>query len=409
MNDQLTLTEEFKQALPVFERLTEAGYEAYFVGGSVRDALLGLPVNDVDIATSARPEEVKALFEKTVDIGIEHGTVLVMEGDNHYEITTYRTESTYKDFRRPDSVSFVRSLKEDLKRRDFTINAIAIDKEGNITDLFNGIEDLDKKIIRAVGDPNERFHEDALRMMRAVRFAAQLGFEIDDNTLKAMKEQVPLLEKIAVERINIEWIKLLTSKARKRGLEAVIETKLYEYCPELANKKMALVYLANGEKRIDSERIAWSLLLYYIRYMQPNAYQENIASFLRQWKTSNQMIEDVKTIVLGMEERLKTKTLDPYLIFNYGLDLSLDVEEALSHVNKEMSNPEKVVTIYTELPIHSRDDLDLSGHDLMTHFAKKPGPWLGEAITLAEEKVIRKEWPNDKETLLKYLEAIFNQ
>lgn len=409
MNDQLTLTEEFKQALPVFERLTETGYEAYFVGGSVRDALLGLPVNDVDIATSARPEEVKALFEKTVDIGIEHGTVLVMEGDNHYEITTYRTESTYKDFRRPDSVSFVRSLKEDLKRRDFTINAIAIDKEGNITDLFNGIEDLDKKIIRAVGDPNERFHEDALRMMRAVRFAAQLGFEIDDNTLKAMKEQVPLLEKIAVERINIEWIKLLTSKARKRGLEAVIETKLYEYCPELANKKMALVYLANGKKRIDSERIAWALLLYYIRYMQPNAYQENIASFLRQWKTSNQMIEDVKTIVLGMEERLKTKTLDPYLIFNYGLDLSLDVEEALSHVNKEMSNPEEVATIYTELPIHSRDDLDLSGHDLMTHFAKKPGPWLGEAITLAEEKVIRKEWPNVKETLLKYLEAIFNQ
>ncbi|HLQ75203.1 MAG TPA: CCA tRNA nucleotidyltransferase, partial [Alloiococcus sp.] len=394
MNDQLTLTEEFKQALPVFERLTETGYEAYFVGGSVRDALLGLPVNDVDIATSARPEEVKALFEKTVDIGIEHGTVLVMEGDNHYEITTYRTESTYKDFRRPDSVSFVRSLKEDLKRRDFTINAIAIDKEGNITDLFNGIEDLNKKIIRAVGDPNERFHEDALRMMRAVRFAAQLGFEIDDNTLEATKEQVPLLEKIAVERINIEWIKLLTSKARKRGLEAVIETKLYEYCPELANKKMALVYLANGEKRIDSERIAWSLLLYYIRYMQPRAYQENIASFLRQWKTSNQMIEDVKTIVLGMEERLKTKTLDPYLIFNYGLDLSLDVEEALSHVNKELSNPEKVVTIYTELPIHSRDDLDLSGHDLMTHFAKKPGPWLGEAITLAEEKVIRKEWPN---------------
>lgn len=403
MNDQLILTDEFKQALPVFERLTEAGYEAYFVGGSVRDALLNLPVNDVDIATSARPEEVKALFDRTVDIGIDHGTVMVMQGDDQYEITTYRTESTYKDFRRPDSVSFVRSLEEDLKRRDFTMNAIAIDKEGKITDLFNGIGDLDKQIIRAVGDPNERFNEDALRMMRAVRFAAQLDFDIDEDTLRAIKNHISLLDKIAVERINIEWIKLLTSKARGHGLGAVIESKLYEYCPELKNKKMALVYLANGKKRIANERLAWSLLLYYIRHIQPKGHKENIGSFLKQWKTSNQMIENVKIIVHGMEERLDSKSINPYQIFKNGLNLSLDIEEALSHINDELSQPDKVKSIYTKLPIKSRDELQLTGHDLMTYFDKKPGPWLGEAINLAEEMVVLDEWPNNKDILVKQL------
>ncbi|MGO3474712.1 MAG: CCA tRNA nucleotidyltransferase, partial [Lacticaseibacillus paracasei] len=154
---RLDLTQpDFKAAIPILKKIEAAGYEAYFVGGSVRDAMLGKDVNDVDIATSAFPNEIQALFKKTIDVGIEHGTVMVLWEKETYEITTFRTESTYQDFRRPDSVTFVRSLAEDLKRRDFTINALAMDKDGCITDLFDGIDDLNHQVIRAVGVPDER-------------------------------------------------------------------------------------------------------------------------------------------------------------------------------------------------------------------------------------------------------------
>lgn len=209
MNRKMTLDGEFKKALPVLNKLIDAGYEAYFVGGSVRDRILDLDVNDVDIATSAQPLEIKKIFKRTVDVGIEHGTIMVLVGDESYEITTFRTESTYRDFRRPDSVTFVRSLEEDLKRRDFTMNAIALDNKGNIMDPFHGMADIDKGIIRAVGNPHERFKEDALRMMRAVRFSAQLDFQIESETMVSIRENAPLLEKIAVERIQIEFEKLL--------------------------------------------------------------------------------------------------------------------------------------------------------------------------------------------------------
>ncbi len=216
MKKTLKINGEFEKALPILKKIERAGFEAYFVGGSVRDRLLDLPVNDVDIATSAHPHEIKEIFKRTVDVGIEHGTILVLTEDSEYEITTFRTESTYKDFRRPDSVTFVRSLTEDLKRRDFTVNAIAMDKEGQLTDPHKGLEDLEKGIIRAVGNPHERFNEDALRMMRAVRFAGQLNFEIEEETLKSIKDNAPLLEKIAIERIQIEFQKLLTGNGVKK-------------------------------------------------------------------------------------------------------------------------------------------------------------------------------------------------
>ena len=152
------LPDVFQQAMPVLKKLEDAGFEAYFVGGSVRDILLHRHIHDVDIASSAYPEEVKNLFEKSIDTGIQHGTVTVLFDGNSYEITTFRTESGYQDYRRPDHVTFVQNLDEDLKRRDFTINALAMDTQGNIIDLFNGLDDLDKKIIRAVGDPEKRFH-----------------------------------------------------------------------------------------------------------------------------------------------------------------------------------------------------------------------------------------------------------
>ena len=159
----------FEPARPVLQKIEDAGFEAYFVGGCVRDTILGDSIHDIDIATSAYPSEIKAIFNRTVDTGIEHGTVMILDHGTGYETTTFRTESGYQDYRRPDKVTFVRSLSEDLKRRDFTINALALKENGEVIDLFNGLDDLKHHLIKAVGDPNERFHEDALRMMRAVR------------------------------------------------------------------------------------------------------------------------------------------------------------------------------------------------------------------------------------------------
>ena len=215
---------EFMKAQPVIEALEQGGFEAYFVGGSVRDILLNQVIHDVDIATSAYPEEVKGLFQRTIDVGIDHGTVLVLYEEDQYEITTFRTESTYQDYRRPDSVTFVRSLAEDLKRRDFTINALAMNQQGEVIDLFDGMTDLANRLIRAVGLADERFNEDALRMMRGLRFASQLDFEIEKSTLAAITKHHALLGKISVERIQVEFVKMMLGKKRNRGLQAFIDT-----------------------------------------------------------------------------------------------------------------------------------------------------------------------------------------
>ena len=219
------LPDVFQQAMPVLKKLEDTGFEAYFVGGSVRDILLHRHIHDVDIASSAYPEEVKNLFEKSIDTGIQHGTVTVLFDGNSYEITTFRTESGYQDYRRPDHVTFVQNLDEDLKRRDFTINALAMDTQGNIIDLFNGLDDLDKKIIRAVGDPEKRFHEDALRMMRAVRFMSQLNFNLEENTNQAVADHHQLLKKISVERIREEFVKLELGKNARQAFKIFWETK----------------------------------------------------------------------------------------------------------------------------------------------------------------------------------------
>lgn len=198
--------------------LNEAGYEAYAVGGCVRDALLGRVPYDWDITTSASPLEVKELFRRTVDTGLQHGTVTVLLGNDSYEVTTYRVDGTYLDGRHPTEVTFTKSLAEDLKRRDFTINAMAYHPEEGIVDLFDGLGDLDRRIIRAVGDPRERFQEDSLRIMRAVRFSAQLDFEIDPATFGAIREFAPRLELISRERIQVELHKLLKSDHPERFL-----------------------------------------------------------------------------------------------------------------------------------------------------------------------------------------------
>ncbi len=195
----------------IIDTLMRAGYEAYAVGGCIRDSLLGREPKDWDITTSASPAEVKALFPKTVDTGIAHGTVTVLLNREGFEVTTYRVDGTYEDSRHPKEVTFTPDLNEDLKRRDFTINAMAYNDTHGLIDAFDGAGDLDRKIVRCVGDPKERFSEDALRMMRAVRFGAQLGFTVEEQTRSAICALAPTLKKISAERIQSELVSLLMS------------------------------------------------------------------------------------------------------------------------------------------------------------------------------------------------------
>ena len=200
-----------EKANQVISVLTEAGFEAYVVGGCVRDAILGRTASDWDITTNARPEQVKALFPRTVDTGLQHGTVTVLQGKEGFEVTTYRIDGEYLDGRHPEQVTFTPSLLEDLKRRDFTINAMAYNDKEGLVDAFDGLGDLERGQIRCVGNPGERFTEDALRILRAVRFSAQLGFGIEEKTRAALSEFAPRLSKVSAERIQTELVKLLVS------------------------------------------------------------------------------------------------------------------------------------------------------------------------------------------------------
>lgn len=200
-----------KHANYIIKTLQHHGYEAYIVGGCVRDAVLGRTPNDWDITTSAKPLQIKSIFNKTIDTGLKHGTVTVLMEKDPFEVTTYRIDGTYEDHRRPNDVTFTTNLREDLMRRDFTINAMAYNEKDGLVDMFGGLEDLQAGIVRCVGRADDRFDEDALRMLRAVRFAAQLGFAIDKEAQDAIKRQACFLKDISAERIQVELTKLITS------------------------------------------------------------------------------------------------------------------------------------------------------------------------------------------------------
>ena len=209
-----------RKVLMIINNLQLHGYEAFAVGGCVRDSILARRPEDWDITTSAKPEEIKRLFRRTVDTGIEHGTVTVIIGKDSYEVTTYRVDGAYEDGRHPKEVRFTSRLEEDLQRRDFTINAMAYNDDVRLVDVFGGMKDLNHHLIRCVGDPRERFSEDALRILRAVRFSAQLNFPIEPDTAEAIKELAPTLEKISAERIQAELVKLLVSPHPERIRDA---------------------------------------------------------------------------------------------------------------------------------------------------------------------------------------------
>lgn len=397
------LPREFEQALPILKRIEAAGYEGYFVGGSVRDVLLDQPIHDVDIATSAFPAEIKSIFPRTIDVGIEHGTVLVLTEEENYEITTFRTESTYQDYRRPDHVEFVRSLEEDLKRRDFTINAFALREDGVVVDLFDGLHDLEKKVLRAVGNPYERFHEDALRMMRGLRFVSQLGFSLEEKTKESIIENHALLEKISIERITIEFVKLLLGKNRNLGIEMFLETKCYVYCPELEGRFEQLVAFSKlPAMPLTSETQAWTLLIDHL-----GIDAADIRGFLKAWKCSNQLIRAVQQAFKGLQWR-KEAVYSKELLYDLKPE-TITIVESLRPYYQLEAELTSALEAYEQLTIHALTDLAVNGNDLMTHYDKKGGKWLKEALEICETAVINNKTVNDTDALYRYLDTYFPQ
>ncbi|HEM6556103.1 TPA: CCA tRNA nucleotidyltransferase [Streptococcus suis] len=394
------LPSEFQEALPILEKIKAAGYEAYFVGGSVRDAILGRPIHDVDIATSSYPQETKQIFSRTIDVGIEHGTVLVLEGKKEYEITTFRTEEEYVDYRRPSQVSFVRSLEEDLKRRDFTVNAFALDEEAQIVDLFDGMTDLENRTLRAVGIPAERFNEDALRIMRGFRFAATLDFEIEPTTFTAMVETAPLLEKISVERSFIEFDKLLMADFWRKGLRAMIDSKAYNFLPDLAGKSdelEAMLTSLTEEFRFSTSEQAWALLFVCLGI-------DNIKSFLKKWKTSN----DFQRSVVKLVEIYQLRQAGPVtkqICFKYGKEFLYLVEE-LRQAQGLVTDFAAIDKIDQALTIHDKHEIVVNGGHLMKTFDLKPGPVLGELLKEVEFQIVEGQLENEEQAIMTFVKGI---
>lgn len=391
----------FLEALPVMQQLVDAGYEAYFVGGSVRDMLLHKPISDVDIATSATPQEVKEIFSHTVDVGIEHGTVMVIHHKEGYEVTTFRTEEGYEDFRHPDKVTFVRSLEEDLKRRDFTINALAIGIDDQLIDFFDGIGDLERQCIRCVGDAKERFNEDALRMFRAVRFVGQLGFQIEEETKNAISLLKMNLSKVAVERMKVEFEKMIQSSYRKDALKLFVETGLYQACPLFDGKEDILLKLAEFPLKEMSVLQAWILFVDEL-----NLSDKEVTHLLKSWKSSNEQIRDVLVGYKTYRTR-KEDEWNFFLAYACPYEVACEVEQLLIAQAKSTSM-EVLESTYQSLPICSMNDIQLNGHDIIRILKlDKKGPIIGQVLKTVEKMILEQSIQNDAEILESYVSTHF--
>ncbi|WP_338470070.1 CCA tRNA nucleotidyltransferase [Niallia sp. XMNu-256] len=389
----------FTQAIPILTKIEKAGYEAYFVGGCVRDYLLGRVISDIDIATSATPSEIKQIFPRTVDVGIEHGTVVVLWNNETYELTTFRTDGEYIDFRRPSEVTFIRNLHDDLKRRDFTMNSIAMDKGGTFTDPFCGKQAIRSKVIETVGSPRERFHEDALRMMRAVRFVSQLQFSVEQNTYHALREHAPLLENVATERKTVEFEKLLIGKGKEQALQILIDTSLYKYLPGLKGKQPALEQMV----KLNIEPLAidemWTLLLYLL-----GTTIDHPETFLRQWKLPVKKIKKVTLLLQLLHHRLQQKwTVET--LFDAKLENAIHTEKIYNILQQHdvLKGIMDLKKQHSLLPIKERQDLAVRGDDLMKWYDKDGGPWIKEVLQIIERAVITGKIENEKVQIREWL------
>lgn len=406
LSDQL-----FQTALPVLSTIESHGYEAYFVGGCVRDTLLNLPIHDIDIASNATPDEIQRIFKQTFDVGKEHGTIVVLYQDVPYEVTTFRTEGAYSDFRRPDEVHFVRNLEEDTLRRDFTINALAFDQHGQLYDYHQGLVDLKAKVIRAVGQANERFNEDALRMLRAIRFASQLGFEIESETFLALQRLAPLIENVSIERIRIEISKFFQGGYFHLNGQLLPMTGLCEYIEPFAgiNVEDGVEGLKTAVKPMIAQAMArdesfvWTLFLYHAGIQD----ETKIKRILQKWTHSKQFIKDVQA-TMSLINAIDRQSLDAWTVYQYPDYIVHRVYEFL--IVHQHPLAEHLINTYHALPIKQRNELQLNGRRIMSALnMKKGGPLVGKILDDVEQLVVTKQLINQEASLLEYVMKDKNQ
>ncbi len=388
------MNQEFIRARPVLEQLTAKGYEAYFVGGAVRDTLMGKDIDDVDIATSATPLQVKDIFTHTVDVGIDHGTVLVLFKGESFEITTFRTESGYKDYRRPDSVIFVTSLYEDLKRRDFTMNAIAMDQNGQLYDPFEGEKAIQAKVIETVGQADERFSEDALRILRAVRFVSQLGFTLHENTRAALQKNADLLLHIAQERKTAEFQKMILGQYPQKALKIAAEEGLLSYFPGLDQLAEQIEsFLALPLNRCESFEEWMALIALFIGQDQ---------SIYSQWKLSSKQMKKIGLLIRETKKR-EDSSYTPYTIYQLGLENTLSTERVWSVYHQMSPDYDVITNLHAKMPIQKESVLEVSGNDLMKWANKAGGPWIKELMHEVINGILDHKVPNKKELIKQWL------
>lgn len=429
-----------KQVKKIIETLEQAGYEAYAVGGCIRDSVLGRKPNDWDITTSARPLETKALFRRTVDTGLKHGTVTVLMDGEGYEVTTYRIDGEYEDGRHPKEVLFTSDLVEDLRRRDFTINAMAYNEKDGMVDAFDGMGDMERRIIRCVGDAGERFTEDALRILRAVRFSAQLGFSIEEKTREAVMRLAGNLAKISAERIQTEMIKLLVSPhpeelrtAWETGITAVILPEfdvLMETEQNTPHHRYTVgEHTLHALENVREDKVLRLAVLFHdmgkpqVRTVDETGRDhfkghpvnsERIAEeVLHRWRLDNDTLNKVKRLVKYHDLRpaLNQKSVRR-MICRVGEDMFpmlLEVQRADILAQSSYGQEEKlhdlneVNRIYHEIleerQCLSIKDLAVGGRELIAD-GMKPGKELGQMLALLLDHVLEEPQHNTKEYLL---------
>ncbi|MCD7818857.1 MAG: HD domain-containing protein [Lachnospiraceae bacterium] len=429
------------KAEQILQVLHVNGYEAYVVGGCVRDSVLGRRPEDWDITTSATPEQIKQLFPRTIDTGIRHGTVTVLEGQEGFEVTTYRIDGEYEDGRHPKEVTFTSSLEKDLMRRDFTINAMAYSHENGLVDLYGGMKDLRDGIIRCVGNPEERFGEDALRMLRAVRFAAQLGFQMTDGVKGSIHELAHTLEKVSAERIQVELVKLLTSPrphwfrlAYECGITAVIMPEFDRIMRQRQNNPHHAY--STGEhtliamKSIPADKVLRLTMLFHdmgkpdvfetdelgIYHFHEHAAPSEAISrkIMRRLKFDNETTETVCILVRNHSRYPKLTAWDirktAYEVGGPELfELFLQVKRAdilAQHpavTEQKLNYLREVERIWKDVKLHgdclSLKELAISGKDLIAD-GRKPGPEIGDILNTLLAEVLEFPERNQKEYLL---------
>lgn len=398
-----------REGRTVLKRLTEAGYDAYFVGGCVRDALLGRPLKDIDIATSALPQQVMELFERTVPTGLAHGTVTVLVNRLPIEVTTFRSESEYEGFRRPKEVAFISDLGEDLRRRDFTINAMALDAVGSCIDPYGGADDLKKRIVRCVGDPMERFSEDALRMLRAIRFACGYGFRIDSGTWQALVRHAPLLAHVAMERVRAELERMMEGSAPDRAIRLLAASGLARHVKTPIDWPLASSWklpdpVITGQLVLAEPDLRWAALFLLIGMTSGGAREA-----MRRLTFSSVKSETVYR-VLQIQEWLEGQepgyAAEAEACVRFG---EPSVRQWLVFVEWQyqalggswftpyLDNGERWLA---QLPVWEMERLAIGGAEVLAATGKQAGPWLGlllrELLLLAAQRQL----PNERDVLL---------